>query len=205
MSNLHPVFSFMDNKKHCKQAQGGKVIISAALVQKSLSCWDQCMAGNVAYGRQLRDAVDTMARVGLQDVQFMKPTVTDLVFFVQENDVPILFRELDGVRLGQVLPALVFALKTSLELRRRFIEASGPTPRSFHRISRTRRSTTEECYLIPTKEAHAAFLSLWPEILRRFEVEVYGEIHKIMNGIEAWEWTSWPDDFASHNSDISRP
>ncbi|KAL1597076.1 hypothetical protein SLS60_008658 [Paraconiothyrium brasiliense] len=198
---------FLEDVDICWRGSRGKLFLDVYIVHQYAmpqSCWDDYMAMELYYVKSLKKAIEMMKRCGLQDDHFFNPMVTDLTIAVPPNEWvimdhnPIEEREprlvhihnADGVRLQQILPALVFANKLGFDAWLESVDAIEP------------RLDTWDSWLFPgmqldmshrfpTLEDYAAYVEGWSDRVQRFR-EIRKDIDGLMSSIEAWHWSEWP-------------
>ncbi|KAF2448550.1 hypothetical protein P171DRAFT_508732 [Karstenula rhodostoma CBS 690.94] len=201
LENLHPVMGFLADMDVCAKGEGGKVMVAVYTMHAynvPRSCWDDYMAQELFFGRSLRRAVDVVQQAGLQGDLLMKPMVTDYILPLcpggREERMFIHVRNADGVRLGQVLPAYLFATKMCLAEMQRDMKVRLPTMDTWGTWTGAG-AVLDMSIRFPTREDYAAYVDGWPDTVRRFD-EVASEVNELMSGVEAWEWTEWPQEYA---------
>ncbi|KAJ4346423.1 uncharacterized protein N0V89_010352 [Didymosphaeria variabile] len=204
---LHPMLSFLEDVDTCWRGSGGKLLLDVNIVHRYAvprSCWDDYMVMEIHHVKSLKKSIEVAECFGLQHDLCFKPMVTDLIISIPPNEWIIRDREpedereprlihiqnAEGVRLQQVLSALVFANKLGLWAWLESVHTMEPTLDNWDswlnlglRLDMSHR--------FPYLEDYAAYVEGWPDLVQRFQ-EVKNEIDGLMGGIEAWGWSEWP-------------
>jgi hypothetical protein len=204
---LHPALRFLEDVDICWKGSGAKLRLELCIVHtcwSPLRCWDDYLAMELHLARSLRDAWGIVERARLHDDQVAKPSVTDLItpapsrrvvetivqYDEPEEDEEVVPEEIhlhngDGLRLQEVLPALVRVQKGDLRRVRERMRQTVPKIGDWDRASRARTLVELDFRTrFPRKEDFAAFVDGWPGLVERFEA-VVGEIDELLGGVEA--------------------
>jgi hypothetical protein len=212
--NLHPALRFLEDVDICWKGSGAKLRLELYIVHQCmspLSCWDHYLAMELGFARSLKNAWEVVERSGLHDDQFAKPSVTDIITpapalpvveSVVQYDEPEEEEEVepeqihlhngDGLRLQQVLHALVYIQKEDLKRVRERMRQTVPEMQDWDMYSRAR-AIMQMGFRVrfPRKEDFVALVDGWPDLVQRFE-KVACETNELLGGIEAWGWEACP-------------